>query len=131
MSKEIRQMIDKVKSFNQFTNESLTVDDYINQLNTNEYINITNKLFNDIEDEGWLEQLEDFYNRKFDKTNFKYMTLKLTENDKQGLVNFNEDTIEKFNDFDIKLKSMDKYPFNKLDLIDYDRGIVFIVKLDV
>lgn len=131
MSKEIRQMIDKVKSFNQFINESLRVDDYINQLNTNEYINITNKLFNDIEDEGWLEQLEDFYNRKFDKTNFKYMTLKLTENDKQGLVNFDDDVIEKFNDFDIKLKSMDKYPFKKLDLIDYDNGIVFIVKLDV
>ena len=131
MSKEIRQMIDKVKSFNQFINESLTVDDYINQLNTNEYINITNKLFNDIEDEGWLEQLEDFYNRRFDKTNFKYMTLKLTDNDKQGLINFDDDVIEKFNDFDIKLKSMDKYPFKKLDLIDYDNGIVFIVKLDV
>jgi len=131
MSKEIRQMIDKVKSFNQFINESLTVDDYINQLNTNEYINITNKLFNDIEDEGWLEQLEDFYNRRFDKTNFKYMTLKLTDNDKQGLINFDDDVIEKFNDFDIKLKSMDKYPFKKLDLIDYDNGVVFIVKLDV
>ena len=131
MSKEIRQMIDKVKSFNQFINESLTVDNYINQLNTNEYINITNKLFNDIEDEGWLEQLEDFYNRRFDKTNFKYMALKLTDNDKQGLINFDDDVIEKFNYFDIKLKSMDKYPFKKLDLIDYDNGVVFIVKLDV
>jgi hypothetical protein len=127
MSKEIRQMIDKVKSFN----ESLTVDDYMNQLNTNEYLNLSNKLFNDIEDEGWLEQLEEFYKRKFDKTNFKYMTLKLTDNDKQGLINFDDDIIEKFNDFDIKLKSMDKYPFTKLDLIDYDNGIVFIVKLDV
>lgn len=131
MSKEIRQMIDKVKSFNQFINESLTVDDYMNQLNTNEYLNLNNKLFNDIEDEGWLEQLEEFYNRKFDKTNFKYMILKLSDNDKQGLINFDDDIIEKFNDFDIKLKSMDKYPFNKLDLIDYDNGIVFIVKLDV
>jgi hypothetical protein len=131
MSKEIRQMIDKIKSFNQFINESLTADDYINQLNSNEYLKLTKKLFNDIEDEGWLEQLEEFYNKKFDVNNFKYMMLKLTDNDKQGLINFDDDTIEKFNDFDIKLKSMDKYPYNKLDLIDYDNGIVFIVKLDV
>jgi len=131
MSKEIRQMIDKVRLFNKFINESLTVDDYINQLNSNEYLKLTKKLFNDIEDEGWLEQLEEFYNKKFDVNNFKYMMLKLTNNDKQGLINFDDDTIEKFNDFDIKLKSRDKYPYNKLDLIDYDNGIVFIVKLDV
>jgi hypothetical protein len=124
-------MIDNIKNIKQFINEGLSVNDYINQLNTNEYLCLTNKLFNDIKEEGWLEQLKEFYNREFDKTNFKYMTLKLTDNDKQGLINFNDDVIEKFNDFDINLKSNDNYPYNKLDLIDYDNGIVFIVKLDV
>jgi len=131
MSKDIRKMIDNVKNIKQFINEGLSVNDYIKQLNTNEYLSLTNKLFSCIEEEGWLEQLEEFYNREFDKTNFKYMTLKLTDNDKQGLINFNDDVIEKFNDFDINLKSIDNYPYNKLDLIDYDNGIVFIVKLDV
>lgn len=118
MSKEMRKYIDTFKQ--RMINENLDVNDYINQLNNNEYSKLTNKLFNDIEDEGWLEQLEDFYNRKFNKNDFSFTTLKLTTNDRNGLINFDDDVIEKFNDFDIKLKSMSKYPFNRLDLIDYD-----------
>jgi hypothetical protein len=124
-------MIKEFNKFNQYINENLIVDDYINQLNSNEYSKLTKKLFSDIEDEGWLEQLEDFYNKKFDITNFKFMMLTLTNADKQGLINFDDDTIEKFNDFDIKLKSMGKYPYNTLDLIDYDNGIVYIVKFEI
>lgn len=129
MSKEMRKYIDTFKQ--RMINENLDVNDYINQLNNNKYSKLTNKLFNDIEDEGWLEQLEDFYNRKFNKSDFSFTTLKLTTNDRNGLINFDDDVIEKFNDFDIKLKSMSEYPFNKLDLIDYDNGVVYIIRLDI
>jgi len=129
MSKEMRKYIDTFKQ--RMVNENLDVNDYINQLNNNEYSKLTNKLFNEIEDEGWLEQLEDFYNKKFNKNDFSFTTLKLTTNDRNGLINFDDDVIEKFNDFDIKLKSMSEYPFNKLDLIDYDNGVVYIIRLDI
>lgn len=129
MSKEMRKYIDTFKQ--RMINENLDVNDYINQLNNNEYSKLTNKLFNEIEDEGWLEQLEDFYNRKFNKNDFSFTTLKLTTNDRNGSINFDDDVIEKFNDFDIKLKSMSKYPFNRLDLIDYDSGVVYIIRLDI
>ena len=129
MTKEMRKYIDTFKQ--RMVNENLDVNDYINQLNNNEYSKLTNKLFDEIEDEGWLEQLEDFYNKKFNKNNFSFITLKLTTNDRNGLINFDDDVIEKFNDFDIKLKSMSEYPFNKLDLIDYDNGVVYIIRLDI
>ena len=103
----------------------------MNQLNNNEYSKLSDKLYSDIEDEGWLEQLEDFYNRKFNKNDFLFTTLNLTSKDKNGLIEFDDDVIEKFNDFDIKLKSMSEYPFNKLDLIDYDNGVVYIIRLDI
>ena len=60
-----------------------------------------------------------------------FTTLNLTSKDKNGLIEFDDDVIEKFNDFDIKLKSMSEYPFNKLDLIDYDNGVVYIIRLDI
>jgi hypothetical protein len=129
MSKEMRKYIDTFKQ--RMINENISVDDYINQINTNDYNKLTNKLFNDIDEEGWLEQLEEFYGKKFNRNDFSFTTLKLTETDKNGLINFDDDVIEKFNDFDIKLKSMDEYPFKKLDLIDYDNGVVYVVRLDV
>jgi hypothetical protein len=129
MSKEMRKYIDTFKQ--RMINENINIGGYINQLNTNDYNKLTNKLFNDIDEEGWLEQLEDFYGKKFTRNDFSFTTLKLTENDKNGLINFDDDVIEKFNDFDIKLKSIDEYPFKKLDLIDYDNGVVYVVRLDV
>jgi len=129
MSKEMRKYIDTFKQ--RMFNENLDVNDYMNQLNNNEYSKLSDKLYSDIEDEGWLEQLEDFYNRKFNKNDFLFTTLNLTSKDKNGLIEFDDDVIEKFNDFDIKLKSMSEYPFNKLDLIDYDNGVVYIIRLDI
>lgn len=125
-------MIKDIDTFKQrMINENLDVNDYINQLNNNEYSKLGDKLYSDIEDEGWLEQLEDFYNRKFNKNDFSFTILNLTSKDKNGLIEFDDDVIEKFNDFDIKLKSMSEYPFNKLDLIDYDNGVVYIIRLNM
>lgn len=55
--------------------------------------------------------------------------LKLSITDKQGLISNNENTLEKFNDFDIKLKSLGEYPYDTLDFIDYKKGIVHIIRL--
>jgi len=122
-----------LKNFKKFSiNENLDIDNYLDQLNDDtRYLSITKKLYNEIEKEGWVEQLEDFYNKTLNKFNFKYMILNLNKNDQKGLIEFNEDTIEKFNDFDIQLKSMDKYPFQKLDFIDYEKGIVYIIKHNI
>ena len=122
-----------LKNFKKFSiNENLDIDNYLDQLNDDtRYLSITKKLYNEIEEEGWVEQLEDFYNKTLNKFNFKYMILNLNKNDQKGLIEFNEDTIEKFNDFDIQLKSMDKYPFQKLDFIDYEKGIVYIIKHNI
>ena len=46
-----------------------------------------------------------------------------------GLINMEDDIIEKFNDFDIKLKETQEYPYDTLDFIDYDKGIVYIIRL--
>lgn len=115
-------------SWKNILNENLSVDDYMNQLKTTEYVNVTKKLFNEIQDEGWLEQLEEFYNKSFDISNFKFTQLRLTDKDRNGLINFDDETVNKFNIFDTKLKSMDNYPYHVLDFIDYDKGIVLIVK---
>lgn len=111
----------------QMIKEGLKVNDYIDQVYKNEYKSLTNELFNYIAEEGWLYELEEFYDREFDKNDFSYTKLNLTKEDKYGLINFDDDVIEKFNDFDSRLKSMDEYPFKIIDLIDYDNGIVYII----
>jgi hypothetical protein len=45
--------------------------------------------------------------------------------DRQGLQQFNPDTVEEFNRFDIALKEL--HP-GLVDLIDYDAGTITIVK---
>lgn len=119
------------KNVKRYLIESVDVNTYISQIDTNNYSLITGKLFNDIQDEGWVEQLEDFYNRKFVKADFEYTTLNLDADDKRGLIDFDDDIINKFNDFDIELKAKDEYPFKTLDVIDYDNGKVYIIKVNV
>ena len=68
-----------LKNFKKFSiNENLDIDNYLDQLNDDtRYLSITKKLYNEIEKEGWVEQLEDFYNKTLNKFNFKYMILNL------------------------------------------------------
>lgn len=64
----------------------------------------------------------------FDKDKWVEAILPLSSEDKQGLMNFNAETVEKFNEFDIRLK--ERYNMKLTDLIDYDNGIVKIVKVE-
>jgi len=58
------------------------------------------------------------------------MKLQLSSQDKKGLINFNDDTLEKFNQLDIQLKEKQEYPYKILDFIDYDNGEILIIKLN-
>jgi hypothetical protein len=88
---------------------------------------ITDELYNDIEEEGWIEDLEFVYDN-INKENIIYKELDLSNKDKEGLISFDDDIINDFNSFDIEIKDGQEYPFNTIDFIDYNNGIVYIVK---
>lgn len=107
----------------------ISVGDYMAQVEGGNYNPLTPDLFDMIEEEGWLFELEEEFGAEYDEGDFEYMTLDLTEEDKKGLLNFDNEIVEKFNAFDIELKALGKYPFSTLDFIDYDKGIVYIIRL--
>ena len=42
-------------------------------------------------------------------------------------MNFDESTIEKFNILDLNIKSEQEFPYDTLDFIDYDKGIIRLI----
>ena len=106
-----------------------TIEEYLEQVNLGDYKELTPKLYNDITEEGWLESLETEFETDYTIDDFEYLTLDLTESDKIGLKNTTEEALEKFNDFDVLLKEQGEYPFDTIDMIDYNKGIVYIIRL--
>ena len=100
---------------------------YWMQIEDDNWIPLTDKLWDDIIEEGWIEDLEYVYD-DINKEDIVFKKLDLIEEDQQGLINNDEDTINDFNEFDIELKDKGKYPFNMIDMIDYEKGIVYILK---
>lgn len=101
---------------------------YWMQINDNKgWKPITDKLFNNISEEGWLEDLEYVYD-DVNKEDIIFKELDLIDEDKKGLISFDDDIINDFNEFDIELKDGQKYPYNIIDMIDYDNGKVYILK---
>jgi len=88
---------------------------------------ISDELFEQLLDEGWIDDLEYVYD-DVTKDNITVKELELIDEDKNGLMTFDEDVINDFNEFDIELKDGQKYPFNMIDMIDYDNGKVYILK---
>jgi hypothetical protein len=101
---------------------------YLNQIKFNQYKPITKEIFNDLKEEGWIEQLNSFYKTEIISTDIIFTQLNLLENDKNGLISFNNDIVDFFNYFDIIIKKKQKYPYKVLDMIDYNNGIVYIFK---
>lgn len=93
---------------------------YLNQISPHKFKPVTNEVWETILDEG-LDEEFDAPCRK----NWKFMSLEIDEVDKENLKKFEDETVEKFNLFDIKLK--DLYKLKLIDFIDYDNGIVVIV----
>jgi len=88
---------------------------------------ITDELYNDLLDEGWIEDLEYVYD-DVNKDDIVFKELELIDEDKEGLMTFDDDIVEDFNEFDIEIKDKQEYPYNMIDMIDYNNGKVYILK---
>lgn len=117
----------------EFLNETIqdnkTIQDYLKQVERGDYKELTTKLYDLISIEGWLVSIEDEFGEEYEQDDFEYLKLDLSEKDRVGLINMNEDIVEKLNDFDIELKKIGEYPYDTLDFIDYNNGIVYIIRL--
>ena len=84
------------------------------------YKPLTDEVWEVIQDEGYDEELE-----LYDPEDFQYMELDIPPEDVEALKAFSDEALEKYNRFDIELK--EKYE-NHIDLIDYDNGVVKVVR---
>lgn len=93
---------------------------YLAQVTQLSWHSIDRNTWETIQDEG-LDEEQEAYSPK----DWGMARLNLSPEDASGLQNFDEDTVEDFNMFDIGLK--ETFP-GYVDLIDYDAGTVTIVK---
>lgn len=108
------------------------IKNYLDQVRRTEFKPLTKELFDFIQEEGFFDDLENYYDNKYSISDFLYIDLKLTNLDKIGLKKFDDDIVNKFADFDYLLKKSadDKGEYTKIcDFIDYEKGIVHIIKL--
>lgn len=97
------------------------VSDYLKAVEALNYTPLTKKIWATIRDEGLDEEFG------LPKPNqWVYAVLPISDHDREGLMSFSDEALEKFNLFDIKLK--DQFEMKFIDLIDYDSGLVVIVK---
>lgn len=101
----------------------MSFDNLFNQIKNGKYKKITDSLHETLEYEGWTEEIN-----IYDKECFEFIKLNISPKDVSGLKKFDNSTITKFNEFDIKLK--DTFGISKyIDLIDYDKGEVKVVRV--
>jgi hypothetical protein len=84
---------------------------------------VNRSVWNTIQDEGLDEE-----QNAFNPTDWVMASLNIIPEDSQALQAYDDNAIEEFNRFDIALKQ--KFP-GLVDLIDYDRGTVTIVKVSL
>lgn len=101
---------------------------YQTQIFLGTYVGLTPEVFDFIVQEGWIQSIEDDQERGLCFANFEFLTLNLSPKEKSGLQQLDQDTIEKFNELDIRIKNQQTYPFYTLDFIDYYEGVVYIVR---
>lgn len=95
---------------------------YLKQIPSAKFTPVTNDVWDTITN---YEGLDEEFNRPL-KSQWSMTELHVVPLDKQGLIHGSGDTVEKFNIFDIALK--DKYKMHLIDLIDYEKGRVIIVR---
>lgn len=96
------------------------IEFYLSQIESLEFKPITFSIWETIQFEGLDEEFESNERKHWD-----YSNLKIKDEHVSGLKNFNPDTVNFFNKFDIQLK--ENYN-NLIDFIDYDKGTVKIIK---
>lgn len=92
------------------------------------YIGLTPELFDLITQEGWLGSIELDREQECTIDDFEFLTLNLSPYDRDGLQRFDHNTIDKFNELDIRIKSQQEYPYYTMDFIDYEMGVVYIIR---
>jgi hypothetical protein len=97
------------------------IDTYLSQISSLHFIPVNAQVWRMIRDEG----LEHEQNAPSPKQ-WVMATLRISDEDVISLRKFTDDALEKFNLFDIRLKEL--YRGRIIDLIDYDAGIVRLVK---
>lgn len=119
-----------IKTFESHTSYESDIEKYLKQSVLGDFEELTPQLFDIIAEEGFVGDLEDINEEEYDAEDFEYLILDLIDEDKKGLMEFDDGTLNKFGDFDIKLKEsqMPDYP-TSVDFIDYDKGIVYIIRL--
>jgi len=80
--------------------------------------------------DGWIDDASRLHHgKKGDKKeDYEFIELNLPESDEFGLTTNDEEFVNKYNEFDIELKEQ-LYDKGYLDLIDYEGGKVYIVKI--
>ena len=108
----------------------MTFNNFFHQIfKNNYYLPVSEELFNNLKDEGFIDELNNYYEKNFKIKDFEFFVLNISNYDRYGLIAMNEETIEKYNKFDIELKNKQKgYP-TIVDFIDYENGNIYIVKL--
>jgi len=123
----------RTKSFSDFKTENVEVErsiqDYLKQIDTAEWEELPDWLYQSISEEGWVGELETEWYDDLTQEDFEYMTLDLTDKDELGLIKSDSNVLEKLNEFDIALKAKGEWPFDTLDFIDYTKGIVYIIRV--
>lgn len=109
--------------------EIININNYLNQIEYGDYKDLPQFLFDMISMEGWLVNIEEEYNEEYYIDDFEYLTLELSDEDKKGLKNMDKNVVEKFSKLDLELKKQMTYPYDTLDFIDYDKGVVHIIRL--
>lgn len=119
-----------IKTFESHASYEEDIEKYYTQAILGYYDELTTILFDLIAEEGFVEDLEHINDAEFEAQDFEYLILDISEEDKEGLINFDDEIVNKFNDFDFKLKEsqMPDYP-TSVDFIDYEKGVVYIIRL--
>ena len=100
------------------------------QIINNEYQELNDDVWDALEWDGWVDDASRLGHgeKGYKREDYEYIELEISEEDEFGLATGDEKTIDKYNDFDIELKEK-IYDKGYLDLINYDEGKVFIVKI--
>lgn len=110
----------RISSYNKLKKAN-KINNLLSQIEERAFKPITNEIWNILQFDGFPEE-KDIENPEM----FEYIQLNIPQEDIEKLKVQDDDTINKYNEFDIKLK--EEYP-NHIDLIDYDKGIVRIVRV--
>jgi len=110
--------------------DSYKFKDIFDQIKDGDFKDLNNDIWESLEYDGWIDDASRVGYGKYglDKEDYEYIEIDIPEEDEFGLITLDDNIIEKYNDFDIEFK--DKY-YNKgyLDLVNYDEGKLFIVRL--